>query len=181
MTHTMSDTSFRVAYFGAVSEADKAITMLLAAGFSKDELAVICPSQCADDFALGVPRAEQPGSHVAEAILEGGAVGAAIGGLGLAAAVLFTGGAALIPAIPVLIGGGAIAGGLSGLILYDGYGNEIGEHYQEAIRLGRIVVGVEVEGEDSAERLEAAARILAAAGGTTPAMMKETASERPDA
>src|SRR5207249_484605 len=119
-------------------------------------------------FAPGVRRAEQPGSHAGREIAEGGAVGAAIGGITLAAAAVATGGVGLLPAIPVLLGGGAIAGGFSSYILSDGYGKGISEYWQEAVHLGKIVVGVELDGDDNDPRLATAESILREAGAITP-------------
>ena len=67
-------------------------------------------------------------------------------------------------AAAVLIGGGAIAGGFSSLIVSKGYEQEADDHYKEAIEQGHIVVGVEVHGEDGAGRLAEAQRILDEAG-----------------
>ncbi len=173
MTSTKTDQAFRVSFFNNVADADQALKRLMAAGFTKAELAVICPKQFEDNFAQDVPRAERPGSHVVQGIVEGGAVGAAIGGLSLVAVAIATGGVGLLPAVGVLIGGGAIAGGYSGLIISDGYGKEIGGYYEEAIRLGKIVVGVAVNGENSDSRLETAERVMAENGGTSPAEMSE--------
>jgi len=156
MAQTSGDRPHRVGFFDSVAQADRAVRNLLAAGFTKDQLAVICPEQCQPQFAPGVRRAEQPGSHAGKEIAEGGAVGAAIGGITLAAAAVATGGVGLLPAIPVLLGGGAIAGGFSSYILADGYGKGISEYWQEAVHLGKIVVGVELDGDDNDPRLTTA-------------------------
>jgi hypothetical protein len=167
MSTTLTAQPYRVRFFDTVQQADQAIRGLLDAGFTKNELAVICPKQFQDSLPAYVPRAEPPGSHAAAAIVEGGAAGAVLGGIALAATAIATGGVGLIPAAGVLIGGGALAGGFSGLILREGYGEEIGQHYLEAVRLGKIAVGVEIEGKRNAVKLEEADRIMAAAGGHT--------------
>ena len=89
----------------------------------------------------------------------GGAVGATLGGLALAATVI-TGGVAGVMAAGVLIGGGAIAGGFGNLIVSKGYEQEADDQYKQAIERGQIVVGVEVHGEDGAGQLAEAQRIL---------------------
>jgi len=160
MMPTATERPVRVGFFSEVEQADRAVRRLRAAGFTRHELAVICPPPFTDQWAAGVTRAEQPGAHATEAIVEGGAVGAALGGIALVATAIATGGAGLLLAGPVLVGGGALAGAYSNLVLVDGYGNEIGEYYEEAVRLGRIVVGVEIEDADSAARLAEAERIL---------------------
>jgi hypothetical protein len=164
----MQERPCRVGFFRSKAKAERAVRDLLNAGFSEKELAVICPQDGKAQVAPDLPRAEPPGAHGAEALVEGGAIGAAIGGIALAATALATGGAALLPAIPVLVGGGAIAGGFSSLILSDGYGKGVGEYFFDAIHQGKVVVGVEVEGEDSTIRLPEAQRILGNAGGELP-------------
>jgi hypothetical protein len=171
MAMTTTDRSFCVSFFKNPGEAEQALQRLQAAGFSKTELAIICPENVRGKLGVDVPQAQRPGSHAAKGIVEGGAIGAALGGIGLVAAALVTGGAGAIAALPVLIGGGALAGGFAGLILTDGYGKEIGSYYEEAIRLGDIVVGVAVQGEDRGTKLDVAERLMSESGGKTPADM----------
>ena len=71
MADTASEKPHRVGFFDSVAQADRAVRDLLAAGFSKDELAVICPEKCQEQFAQGVPRAEMPGSHAGKEIAFG--------------------------------------------------------------------------------------------------------------
>src|SRR5262249_47249636 len=137
-------------------------------GFSKDHLAVICPEKFSCEFHPdNVPRAAPPGSKAATAVVEGSAVGATLGGIALIATAIATGGVGVLPAIPVLIGGGAIAGGFSTLISSEGYGEGVGELYEQAIHYGKIVVGVEIEGEDAGTKLSKAGQILLDAGAET--------------
>ena len=157
------DRTVRAGFFASVAQADAAVRNLSAAGYGHDELAVICPDKFTDHFK-GVAKAEEPGTNATEGLTSGGAVGATLGGLALAAAAIGTGGIALLPAATVLIGGGAIAGGISGLVLADGYSKGVGEYYEQAIRLSKIVVGVHLEGEDNEARLLTASDILEKAG-----------------
>jgi hypothetical protein len=158
------DQAIRAGFFSTVAAADRAVRNLRAAGFTKDELAVICPEKFKDQFTPGVPKAEEQGSSATEGMAAGGVVGATLGGLALIAAAIGTAGLALVPAAAVLIGGGAIAGTFSGLVLADGYSRGVGEYYEQAIQLGKIVVGVDIEGADSQARLDQASHILAEAG-----------------
>ena len=75
----------RAGFFSDPIAADQAVRDLLAAGFTKDQLAIICPEQLACLVAPGVPRAELPGSHGARDVAAGAVVGATLGGLALAA------------------------------------------------------------------------------------------------
>jgi len=176
MAPNIKERPVQAGFFDTKAQAEKAVQDLQTAGFSKDELAVICPGDRTGKLASSVPRAEPPGTNGAESIAEGMAEGSAIGavgGIALAATALATGGAALLPAIPVLVGGGAIAGGFSSLILSDGYGKGVGEYYAQAIHQGKFVVGVEVEGEDSTARLAEAERILAKDGAVFPPLQSK--------
>jgi hypothetical protein len=167
-TYTMSERTCRVGFFSSKEQAGQAVQDLLAAGFTKKELAVICPANRKKGVAFSVLRAEPPGSQGAEAPAEGGAIGAAIGGIVLAATAIATGRGGLLPAVPMLVGGGAIAGGFGSLILSDGCGKGVGEYYLDAIHRGNIVVGVEVEVEESDTLLAQAERILIDDGAVLP-------------
>lgn len=163
MTQQLIAAQTRAGAFDTVRQADRAIRRLLAAGFSKDQLAVICPEKFQDHFLAEAPQAEAPAADGAGAIAMGGAMGATLGGLALAATAL-TGGVAGVMAGAVLIGGGALAGGFSSLIVSKGYEQEADDSYKQAIERGQIVVGVEVHGEVSDGRLAEAQRILHEAG-----------------
>jgi hypothetical protein len=163
MPENTTNRPVRVGFFTTVEQADKAVRDLLVAGFTKEQVSVICPDQHKHHFATNVSRADPPAAHAGGEITEGAAVGAALGGIALVATTIATGGAGLL-AIPVFIGGGAFAGGFSSLIVSDGYGTGVGEYYEDAIHEGKIVVGVEVESADPTPRLEEAERILTNAG-----------------
>jgi hypothetical protein len=152
--------SFRAGFFGTVAIADQAVRRLLASGFSREQIAVICPDQFKDQFNPDVPAAQGAGTNAVATMAAGSAVGAMLGGIALAATAIATGGIALIPAATVMLGGGAFAGGFGGLLMGDGYDHGIGLYHEQAIQLGKIVVGVELAGEDSDARLDQAARIL---------------------
>ena len=172
MTQNLIATQTRAGAFETVEQADRALRGLLAAGFSQDQLAVICPAKFKDHFLPDVPHAETPTADAGGAIALGGAMGATLGGLALAATVI-TGGAAGVMGAVVLIGGGAIAGGFSNLIVSKGYEQEADDYYKRAIEHGQIVVGVEVHGDGGAGQLAKAQRILHEAGAkqvlSTPA------------
>ena len=164
MTQQVIATQTRVGTFDTVARADRAIHRLLAAGLSKDQLVVICPAKFQDHFLPEAPKADTPNADAETALATGGAIGATLGGLALAATVL-TGGLGAVAAA-VFIGGGAVAGAFSNLIISQGYEQEADDHYRQAIERGQIVVGVEVHGEDHIGQLAEAQRILNEAGAT---------------
>jgi len=165
MTQQLIATQTRTGSFDTIAQADRAIRQLLAAGFSKDQLAVICPAKFKNHFLPEAPQADTPTADAGGAIAMGGAMGATLGGLALVATVI-TGGVAGVMTAVVLIGGGAFAGGFSNLIVSKGYEKEADDHYKRAIERGQIVVGVEIHGEDHTGQLAEAQRILSEAGAT---------------
>src|SRR5262245_11694078 len=134
----------RVGVYSTVPQADQAVRNLLAAGFRKDELAVICSDEYKEQFFRNVPTPEPSGSHTPEGIVAGGVIGATIGGLLLAASAIVTGGATLLIAGPALIGGGAIAGSFTGAMVARGLEPDVADYYDQAVKLGKILVAVEV-------------------------------------
>jgi len=163
MTQELIATQTRAGAFDTVAQADGAIRRLLAAGFSKDQLAVICPARLKEHFLPEAPFTEAPTAGAADTLALGGALGATLGGLALAATVV-TGGVAGVMTAAVLVGGGAIAGGFSNLIVTKGYEQEVDDSYKQAVARGLMVVGVEIEGEDGAAWLEVAQHIFDEAG-----------------
>ncbi len=163
MSQELNELSVRVGFFGSAATADKAIRELRAAGFKNQEIAVICPESFAGQLAPGVFEAKEAGSNAAQSMVAGGVVGAALGGLGLLAATA-VGVAGVAIALPVLVGGGAIAGGFSSLILADGYDKGVGDYYDYAIASQKIAVGVEIHGANPTRRLAQAEMVLRTAG-----------------
>jgi hypothetical protein len=151
----------RGASFDTFAKADQAIRRLRTAGFTDEQLLTACPTKFKDECACAIPNSAPP--TVGETVGKGAVTGAAIGGLALAATVL-TGGLS-VPAAALLIGGSAFAGGFSNLIVTKGYEVEAPDFVRKAIHDGRIVVGVEVRGNDAASRLAEAQRIMDEAGG----------------
>ena len=164
MNQQVADKPFRVGIFGTVAQADRAVRLLLAAGFTKDQLAVICSDEYKEQFFRDLPTPEPAGAHTTKAMVAGGVIGATVGGLALAASALVTGGASLLIAGPALVGGAAIAGTFTGAMATRGFEKEIADYYDQAVQRGKILVAAEVHGEGSAARLAEAERALAEAG-----------------
>ena len=163
MTQQLSESQIHACAFDSIEDADRAIRGLLAAGFSKDELLVICPTKFLDHFRSTLPQAESPDDPPEGSIMAGAFVGATLGGVALAATVL-TGGAAALTGV-VLIGGGALAGAIANLIVEKGYEHEIDPYSQVALEQGRIVVGFNCGDEECSTRVGNVAGILESAGG----------------
>jgi len=157
--HTI-DKPVRVSVFDTIAQADHAVRDLRAAGFTHDELSVICTDRHKAALFHDVQTPAPAGTNAPAGILAGSAVGAAIGGLGMAASALVTGGASLLIGGAAMIAGGALVGTFAGAMMTRGLEPEMVNYYDQAVQHGKILVAVEVTGEDSGARLELAERIL---------------------
>lgn len=149
---------FRVGIFDSVSAADRAVENLRTAGYAEREIGILCSEKYKDHFFPSLRRAHLPEEQPQHPIATGGLLGATIGGMTMVATTLVTGGVSLLAA-PVLLGGGAIAGSFAGAMstVYD---NDEQNHYDQAIEKGKILVVVEVHGENKEQRLNRAETIL---------------------
>jgi hypothetical protein len=154
----------RVGIFDTVGAADRAVRGLLAAGFRKEELAVICSDKYKEQFFADVPTPDPAGRHAAEGVVAGALTGATLGGLALAVTALTAGAAGLLMAGTVLVGGGALAGSFAGAMMTRGFEKSAADFYDQAVQSGQILVAVEVHGPDARARLAEAERILHEAG-----------------
>lgn len=166
MTPNQLPAETRARAFDTVAGADRAVRQLLAAGFTREEITVVAPADVREQCRAAAPNAEDPTVPEGETIAKGAVTGAALGGLILVATVLS--GGLTVPAAALLIGGSAIAGGFSNLIVNKGYEVEASDFCKHALQNGKVVVGVDVRGDASANRLAEAQRILDEAGGNRP-------------
>jgi hypothetical protein len=165
MTITATEKPFRVGVYRTANQAARAIEGLLAAGLSKNELAVVCSDKCGLRFK-DIPQPKPDNAYSAEAIGIGTAAGAILGGLTLAVATAATGGVAPLAAGgTVLIGGGAIAGAFVGAMSRPIREKELGPYFEQAVRPDSILVAAEAHGAGSAEKLARAEKVLAETGG----------------
>jgi len=155
----------RAGIFESVQQAEQAVSKLLAAGFRKDQLAVISSEEAiADHFVAEGLQDEQPADAPARAAV-GGALGSALGALGavgLATAagvgIVATGG--LLPAI--LSGG--IAGSFLGAMTSRGVDKDAADFFDHAVETGKLLVVVEDHSKEAARNLRVAEDIFSACG-----------------
>src|SRR4029079_5561465 len=101
----------RAAVFSTVEETKQAVARLLAAGFTKDQITVICSDETKERYFREFEHEEPAGANTQEAAATGGAVGAAIGGIATGAIGLATGGLPLLVAGGIGLMAGAVWGG----------------------------------------------------------------------
>jgi uncharacterized protein YcfJ len=148
----------RAAVFKSLAKADHAVAMLVEAGFSKDQITVVCPT-CTTEKYDDYQKREPAGAHVKQGAMGGGAIGLMLGGLVALA------GTGLLVAGPLLAGIGAIAGGFVGAMLTRGMEPEASNFYDQALKRGDILVAVEcIHAKDVGACLAQAEQILAHEG-----------------
>jgi hypothetical protein len=156
----------RAGVFSLLTEADEAIHRLLAAGFTKDEITVVCSDESKERYFREFEHQDPAGTYTPAAAAIGSSIGAALGGITVAVG-LATGGLPLI-----IIGGasmmtGAVLGGFLGAMATRGVEKEAANFYNQAVLAGQLLVVVECHGEDADARLARAERILSEAGAET--------------
>jgi hypothetical protein len=157
----------RVGVFGTVTDADRAVDNLLAAGFDKDDISVVCSNEAVERHFQEFHKQEPAGTYTPASAVGGGAIGAALGGLAAVVGGLATGGLGLLATAGIAAWAGGVAGGLVGAMMSRGVERELANFYQQAVIDGDILVAVEVS-EDSSKTprrdLARASQILAEAG-----------------
>ncbi len=163
MAQTTAPRPLRAGVFAAVTAAETAVSNLLAAGFTKDEITVVCSDAAVERHFKAFHKQDPAGTHAPAAALGGGVIGATLGGLAAVAGGIATGGIGLLATAGIATWAGGIFGGLVGAMMSRGVEKELANFYQQAVVDGDILVAVDLL-DDSRERLELASRILCDAG-----------------
>ena len=154
----------RAAVFDSILAADQTVSELLAAGFSKDQITVVCSDEHKERFFREFEHQDPAGTNTVESAVIGGAVGATLGGLVTLAGVVATGGVGLLVAGAIITWTGGVAGSLIGAMMSRGFERELANFYDQAVVAGKILVAAEDSGPQQAERLAVAEQILEHAG-----------------
>ena len=140
-----------VGLFRSREQAEEAIRELKARDFDDQDISLV-----ARDHEKG--RDDERMSFENQNLADGTATGGAIGGL---AGLIAGAGALLIPGIGPIIAAGPLAGALTGIVtggiaggLVDyGIPEEEGERLEQEVESGSILVAVEIEDDDLAEKV----------------------------
>ena|SRR5687767_5537930 len=148
----MSDNRMQVGVFRTLRGADRAVDELVAEGFPKEAVTVICPTCSVGEFE-GTQHKEPAGTHTPRAVATGGAIGALLGGLTMAT-ITATGGLALFVVGPIFgaLAAGGVVGGLIGAMMTRGLEPEVADFYDQALQKGSILVAVEAPDGSPQER-----------------------------
>lgn len=161
----------RAGVFETLSKAEQAFKSLTDAGFTQEELTVICSNELQQKhFPSKVSKEGDPTS--ANAAATGSLLGGILGGLTAAA------GLATVAGIPVVIAGslasaltGGTVGGLTGMMVDRGFDKEAADYYDQAVSEGKILIAAE-PADASPARLEAAANSLRDAGAEPMSLLE---------
>jgi hypothetical protein len=156
--------ALEVGVFNSVDNARRAVQGLLTAGFSKDNITVVCSDQTKELYFREFEHQEPAGTFTPGATITGATIGALLGGLTVVASAVATGGLALWAAGPITMWFGGVAGGLVGAMMTRGVEKELANFYQQAVEEGQILVAAEDHDANSPQMLARAAKVLADAG-----------------
>jgi hypothetical protein len=156
--------AFEAGVFDEVDGARNAVHGLLKAGFTTQQINVICSDETKERYFKEFEHQDPAGTHTPTATVVGGTIGAVLGGIAVVASATVTGSLTLWAAGPITAWAGGVAGGLVGAMMTRGVEREIADFYQQAVVSGRILVAVEDDRPDNQRSLAKAAQVLAAAG-----------------
>ena len=154
----------RVGVFSTMAQADHAVRDLLGAGFTKEEITVICSDKFTEQHFHQFDHQQPAGTHMPEAAAAGGTIGAVLGGLTAVAGFVATGGIGLLVGGAMFAWSGAIAGGLIGAMMMRGVERELANYYDQEVTRGKILVAAERTGPSSAAMLKKAEEIFVRTG-----------------
>jgi hypothetical protein len=158
------NTSLEVGVFYNIDDARRAVHNLIDAGFSTDQITVVCSDETKERYFQEFDHQQPAGTHTATATIAGGTIGALLGGLSVVASAFATGSLALWAAGPISAWAGGVAGGLVGAMMTRGVEKELANFYQQAVMKGQILVAAEDRSPNNELALQKAASILADAG-----------------
>ena len=141
--------SIRAAVFHTTTKAHQAVNALKQAGFSNDEISVICSDEAKSKHFTELADEGTVGEKANKAM---DIAGLSLLGLGGAAvlATLLTGGAAIF--VIGAFSGIAAGGTFAALMASRGLGSEATDYYEQAVQRGDLLVTAHVEGDHAANR-----------------------------
>jgi hypothetical protein len=157
------DRKLRVGVFNTVEAAERAVRGLMAAGFSPDEITVVCSDPEKERHFRAFEHQEPAGTTTPGAAIAGGAIGATLAGLTVILVGAATGGVGLLVAGGAAAWAGGVAGGLVGAMMTRGVEKELANYYNQAVLDGKILVAAEKH-DANLGKLAKAEAILTEAG-----------------
>ncbi len=154
----------RAGVFSTPEAAERVISALLAAGFTKQQITVICSDDTKERYFREFEHQEPAGANTQAAAATGGAIGATLGSVAAGAVGVATGGLPLLVAGGIGLMAGAIWGGFIGAMMTRGIEKEAANFYDQEVQRGKLLVTVEEKDHRHHPTLADAERIFAEAG-----------------
>jgi len=160
----MSDYPVRAGVFSSVNDALNLVEKLQNAGFTWDEISVICSNEKKEELFPEEVQKSSEGQDANDALNIAGASALGLGGIAAVTAILSTAGTAVM--IMGAFAGIAAAGTFTSLMVTRGFESEATDYYEQAVEEGKILVAVEPRGEEhsAAQRRDLAARLIEECG-----------------
>jgi len=172
VNNDLKNAALEVGVFDSVDDARRAVLGLMDAGFSREQITVVCSDETKERYFAEFEHQDPAGTYTPRAAIAGGTIGALVGGLAVVASAMATGSLALWAAGPISAWAGGVAGGLVGAMMTRGVEKELANYYQQAVIEGRILVAAENHDANGRQMLAKAAAILAESGAK-PLPMRE--------
>jgi hypothetical protein len=166
-TSTIEETPLRAGVFATVQEADRAVHRLLDAGFTSEQITVLCSDAVKEKLFHEFEHQVVAGANVPAATIAGGTIGAILGGVTIILATAATGGAGLLASGGLAAWTGGVVGALMGAMSTRGGEKELANYYDQAVADGKLLVAVQDDDHDilrQQQRLTLAEQIIAGAG-----------------
>jgi hypothetical protein len=132
-----------MAVYPDVASAARAVQQLREAGFTQNEISVLCSDESRERLFRDYVHEEPSGSHNDEALNKAGAAALGLGGATILTGLLTSAGTAIF-AIGAFAGVAAL-GTFMALMLTRGTEKELADYYDQAVVGGQILVAVETE------------------------------------
>lgn len=165
----------RVGIFSDLPTADRAVSKLLEAGFSHEQITVVCSDETKNRHFAEFQHEVRSGKNADSGAVAGAGIGAAVGGLAAIALGAVSGAVPLIIAGAAGIAAGSGAGVFVGAMSSRLEEGEVADFYDQAVREGQILVGVEDNSPEAGVTLRKAEQIIAAAGAKPLPLTEESA------
>jgi hypothetical protein len=150
---TTTERPIEVGVFDSIDAAGRAVDNLLQAGFTKDQITVVCSDETKERYFRQFEHQKPAGTYDVKAMVTGSALGALLAGVTVIVSAVATGGLAILAAGPLTAAAGGVAGGFIGAMMTRGVEREVADFYQQAVVEGRILVAAEATGDNAPKRL----------------------------
>lgn len=158
---TSVDAPVRAAVFEDKDAATRAVQELRAAGFSVDQISVVCSEEHMQKH-FGEYTEKPAGSHTSPALSSAAIAGLGLSGAAGVSALVLSGGAAVVAV--GAFAGLALTGTLVSLFASRGVEKEIADFHDQALQAGDLLVAVEVHGSDAEAWLDKADEVFRRVG-----------------